>query len=91
MKLKIGTLNCQNNTENRQNRNNHAILLGEHILKQKYDILGTQELTMRFTRKVDEYLREYHFYGDYQYGRGIIGTCFLCIPQCRNRRCECRI
>ncbi len=76
MKLKIGTLNCQNNTENRQNRNNHAILLGEHILKQKYDILGTQELTMRFTRKVDEYLREYHFYGDYQYGRGIIGTCF---------------
>ncbi len=76
MKLKIGTLNCQNNTENRQNRNNHAILLGEHILKQKYDILGTQELTMRFTRKVDEYLREYNFYGDYQYGRGLIGTHF---------------
>lgn len=76
MKLKIGTLNCQNNTENRQNRNDRASLLANHILNEKYDILGTQELTMRFTRKVDEYLREYDFYGDYQYGRGFIGKHF---------------
>lgn len=76
MKLKIGTLNCQNNTENRQNRNDRASLLAQHILNEKYDILGTQELTMRFTRKVDNYLKEFDFYGDYQYGRGIIGKYF---------------
>jgi len=45
-------------------------------LEKKYDILGTQELTMRFTRKVDKYLKEFNFYGDYQYGRGIIGKYF---------------
>lgn len=76
MKLKIGTLNCQNNTENRQNRNDHASLLAEHILERKYDILGTQELTMKFTRRVDSYLKEFDFYGDYQYGRGFIGKYF---------------
>lgn len=76
MRLKIGTLNCQNNEENRQNRDNRASLLAEHILEEKYDILGTQELTIKFTKKVNEYLGEYHFYGDYQYGRGIIGTRF---------------
>ncbi len=76
MRLKIGTLNCQNNTENRQNRNDHASLLANYILEKKYDILGTQELTMRFTRKVDSYLKEFNFYGDYQYGRGIIGKYF---------------
>ena len=76
MRLKIGTLNCQNNTENRQNRNDRANLLASYILEKKYDILGTQELTMRFTRKVDKYLKEFNFYGDYQYGRGIIGKYF---------------
>lgn len=76
MKLKIGTLNCQNNTENRQNRNDRASLLAQHILNEKYDILGTQELTMRFTKTVDNYLKEFDFYGDYQYGRGIIGKYF---------------
>lgn len=76
MRLKIGTLNCQNNTENRQNRNDRASLLASYILEKKYDILGTQELTMRFTRKVDKYLKEFNFYGDYQYGRGIIGKYF---------------
>lgn len=76
MLLKIGTLNCQNNTENRQNRNDRANLLAEHILSEGYDILGTQELTMKFTKKLDNYLREYHFYGDYQYGRGFFGTRF---------------
>lgn len=74
MKLKIGTLNCQNNIDNRKNHNNRAQLLARHILKRKYDILGTQELTMKFTKRVDHYLRVYNFYGDYQYGRGIIGT-----------------
>ncbi len=74
MKLKIGTLNCQNNADNRSNRKDRAHLLAHHILDKKYDILGTQELTIRFTKKVDKYLRVYNFYGDYQYGRGIIGT-----------------
>ncbi len=74
MILKIGTLNCQNSKENRTNRNDRARLLARHILEKRYDILGMQELTLGFSKKVDAYLKNYNFYGDYQYGRGLFGT-----------------
>ena len=74
MKLRIGTLNCQNNEENRDLRNDNALILAEHINDMKYDILGTQELTIKFTNKVKSFLNNYNVYGKYQYGRGLIGT-----------------
>lgn len=76
MNIKIGTLNCQNSKENRTNRNDRARLLAWHILEKRYDILGMQELTMGFSKKVDAYLKNYNFYGDYQYGKGLFGTKF---------------
>ena len=82
--FRIGTLNCQNNSENRNNKKNgkddNAYLLAQHILDKKYDILGTQELTRPFMRQVDDYLEEHDFYGGYQYGMGILGR----IPILRN-------
>lgn len=74
MKLRIGTLNCQNNEENRDLRNDNALILSNHINDIKYDILGTQELTIKFTNKVKSFLDDYKVYGKYQYGSGIIGT-----------------
>jgi Metal-dependent hydrolase len=72
--FRIGTLNCQNNSDNRSNTNNNASILAGHIIEKEYDILGTQELTNGFMKKVDASLKEYDFYGGYQYGRGVLGT-----------------
>jgi len=76
--FRIGTLNCQNNVKNRNNKkngtNDNAYLLAIHIFEKQYDVLGTQELTKKFRKQVDDYLDEYNFYGGYQYGRGILGT-----------------
>ena len=76
--FRIGTLNCQNNSRNRNNKKNgtsdNAYLLAQHIIDKQYDILGTQELTRPFMKQVDDYLDEYNFYGGYQYGRGVLGT-----------------
>ena len=55
-KIKIGTLNCQNNEDNRLDRNNHASILADHILNEQYDILGLQELTISYTKKINSYL-----------------------------------
>ena len=79
MKLKIGTINCQNNEENRSSKSNNSYLLAEHIINNNYDIVGTQELTMNFTNRLFRNLKKldkYNIYGGYQYGRGILGTKF---------------
>lgn len=73
MKIRIGTLNCQNNEENRNNSRN-ANVLANHIIDKKYDILGTQEVTINFTNNLLKYLDNYSLYGKFQYGKGIIGT-----------------
>ena len=77
MKLKVGTINCQNNEENRSIKNNNSNFLAEHISNSGYDIVGTQELTMNFTNRLFRNLKKinnYNIYGGYQYGRGIFGT-----------------
>ena len=79
MKLKIGTINCQNNEENRSFKSNNSSLLAQHIIDNNYDIVGTQELTMNFTNRLFRNLKtidKYNIYGGYQYGRGILGTRF---------------
>lgn len=71
--FRIGTLNFQNNLANRRSENDNALILANHIIEKEYDILGTQELTRGIIKKVDKYLKEYNFYGGYQYGRSIFG------------------
>lgn len=74
MRLKLGTLNCQNNLDNRLDRNSNSSILANHILEEDYNVLGTQELTINFTNKLMDNLNGYNIYGSYQYGKGIIGT-----------------
>lgn len=75
MKLKIGTLNCQNNVDNRTNPDN-AYKLAMHINETEYNILGTQEFTINFTKHLLKNLEGYSIYGRFQYGRLLIGTKF---------------
>lgn len=73
--FRIGTLNCQNNADNRNlKQKENALVLANHIVEKQYDILGTQELTKGFTRQVNEYLEIYTFHGGYQFGSGFFGT-----------------
>lgn len=74
MIYRIGTLNCQNNENNRLNIDNPAKKLANQIMNQNYDILGTQEMTINFHNNIMKYLNNYYSYGSYQYGKGIIGT-----------------
>ena len=74
MKLRIGTINCQNNEENRSNKNNNALILANHIIDKKYDIVGTQEVTISFTNNLINNLIGYNIYGNFQYGKGIINN-----------------
>lgn len=75
MKLKIGTLNCQNNLENRTNPEN-AKKLANYINETKYNILGTQEFTINFTKYLVKNLKNYSIYGKFQYGKLLFGTKF---------------
>lgn len=74
MKLRIGTLNCQNNKENRDIRNDNANVLATHIINNNYSILGTQELTINFTNRVKKILDNYKVVGRFQFGKGLLGT-----------------
>lgn len=75
MNLRIGTLNCQNNLENRTKPDN-AAKLAKHINDTKYNILGTQEFTINFTNYLKKNLKEYNIYGKFQYGKFLFGTKF---------------
>lgn len=75
--IKIGTINFQNNKVNRtgglrEDGINTAKLVAEHIEKENYDILGTQELTRNFLNNITSGLVHYKLYGGYRYGSNII-------------------
>ena len=76
--IKIGTVNLQNNKINRsgglrEDGIDTAKLVAEHIETEKFDILGTQELTSNFINNIINNLCTYKLYGDYRYGNGLIG------------------
>lgn len=75
--IKIGTVNLQNNRINRagglrEDGIDTAKLIAEHIEKEKFDILGTQELTSTFVNNIAYNLVNYKLYGGYRYGEGIL-------------------
>lgn len=79
MNLKIGTLNLRNNKTNREgglrsDGENNAKIIANHIEKEEFDILGTQELTRKFKKEITKYLTKYKFYGGYRYGNNIISN-----------------
>lgn len=76
--IKIGTVNLQNNKINRtgglrEDGIDTAKLVAKHIENEKFDILGTQELTSLFINNIINNLETYKLYGGYRYGNGLIG------------------
>lgn len=77
--IKIGTANLQNNKTNRQggireDGINTAKLVAEHIEKEQFDILGTQELTRTFINNIVLNLESYKLHGGYRYGNSPLVT-----------------
>ncbi len=79
--LFIGTLNCQNREDHRKGSSDHAKLLADHIEKMHYDLLGTQELTKPFLRRIEKFLDGYSNYGDYRYGDNFFSRHLLLIKE----------
>lgn len=63
--LKIGSLNIQNIKPNRLCQNIDIII--NTINSENYDILGTQELTKKLTKKIKQNLTNYKIYGKYRF------------------------
>lgn len=75
--FKIGILNTRNNKINRsggirKDGTDNAYLIAEHINKNDYLFLGTQELTYNFTKRLKEFLKDYKVYGGYRLGNNKI-------------------
>ena len=72
--LKIGTVNLQNINcrSDDSSKNIHLEEVATHLQKEKFDILGTQELTRRVTQPLKEKLPEYKFVGVYRFGESSI-------------------
>ena len=70
--IKIGTLNTQNSKINRtggvNGRLDNSKILASHIEQEGYYLLGTQELTRVFSKKMLNNLKKYKLFGGYRYG-----------------------
>ncbi len=77
--IKVGTLNIQNSKINRDGGIKDGIdnttLLADHIESNDYYLLGTQELTRKFSNKLSNNLKNYKLYGDYRYGSSKLVKC----------------
>ena len=74
--IKIGTINLKNDEINRNgglrsDGVSNARIIADHIMNEKFDILGTQEMTRKFSEVIKDYLKDYNLYGGYRYGNNI--------------------
>lgn len=70
--IKIGNLNCQNNSLNRNSSAHSASVLAHHIEEEAYDIFSTQELTRPFINSLNNYFKGHKLYGKYRYGNSFL-------------------
>ena len=73
MNMKIGLLNTRNDKINqnggiRKDGNDNAKLIADHIEKNDYTFLGTQELTYKISKRIQNFLSNYKLYGKYRLG-----------------------
>lgn len=71
--LKIGSFNTKDNSINskggmREDSISNADILANQIKENEFDLLGTQELTIKYVNEISSRLKEYKFYGSYRYG-----------------------
>ena len=75
--LIIGSFNTKDNAINRnggirEDGTDNAKILAQKIKEKNFDILGTQELTIKYTTRLKQLLPHYKFCGDYRYGNMLI-------------------
>lgn len=71
--LKIGSLNVKDNSINskggmREDGISNADILAKQIKEEEFDLIGTQELTIKYVNELALRLNDYKFYGNYRYG-----------------------
>lgn len=71
--LKVGSFNVKDNNINRsggmrKNGISNADILAGIIEEKNFDLLGTQELTIKYVNELSLRLKKYRFYGNYRYG-----------------------
>ncbi len=71
--IRVGTMNTKDNKINRnggiqEDGTNNAKLVSDIIKEKEFDLLGTQELTIKYVNELQRFLPNYKFYGNYRYG-----------------------
>ena len=71
--IRIGTFNTKDNRINsnvglRKDGTNNAELVSNMIKEKEFDLLGTQELTIKYVNELALRLPNYKFYGSYRFG-----------------------
>ena len=71
--LKIGSFNTKDNATNRkggmrEDGISNADILANQIKENEFDLIGTQELTIKYVNELVSRLKDYKFYGSYRYG-----------------------
>lgn len=71
--LKIGSFNTKDNATNRkggmrEDGISNADILANKIKENEFDLIGTQELTIKYVNELVIRLKDYKFYGSYRYG-----------------------
>lgn len=71
--LKIGSFNTKDNATNRkggmrEDGISNADILASQIKENEFDLIGTQELTIKYVNELVSRLKDYKFYGSYRYG-----------------------
>lgn len=69
--MKVMSINCQNNETNRRGGRalsgyDYSMMLANHILDNDYDFVGTQEMSINFTERLQQLLTDYKFSGQYR-------------------------
>ena len=67
-KIKIGSFNTWNNVINRRGITFNVEVLSQVIKEENFDIIGTQELTLKYCNELRKGLSNYSFCGNYRFG-----------------------
>ena len=69
--MKILSFNCHNVIKEDESKS-HSKVLADYIIKNNYDIIGTQEMSDPYTKYLDGYLDNHSFSGGYRFNWGIL-------------------
>lgn len=77
--IRVGTMNTKDNKINRnggirEDGINNAKIVSDIIKEKNFDLLGTQELTIKYVNELARFLPNYKFYGNYRYSNLLAGV-----------------